>query len=145
MADRAMSPVVSKAMEATIVVLYIGLVTTTLYGGVVPEYRTTAGSEVAERTVADVATDVERAIPPESTRAMVDVTVSTPSTIAGDDYLIRAGTDRLVLEHPDPAVSTSIPLVLSDRVVNVSGTWYGSGRMRIHAETVDDGLEVKIG
>lgn len=145
MADRAMSPVVSKAMEATIVVLYIGLVTTTLYAGVVPEYRTTAGSEVAERTVADVATDVERAIPPESTRATVDVTVSAPSTIAGDDYRIRAEADRLVLEHPDPAVSTSIPLVLPNRVVNVSGSWQGADRTRVHARTVDDGLEVQIG
>lgn len=50
--DRAVSPVVGKALEAALVVLFIGLVTTSLYGSVLPSYRTTAGDGVGERTLA---------------------------------------------------------------------------------------------
>lgn len=139
---RAMSPVVGKAMEATLVVLYLGLVTTALYGGAVAEYRGTAGEEVAERTLADAATDVEAAVPPEATAATVRVEVDLPPTIAGAAYTIRAGPDELVLEHPDPRVSATTPLVLPDRVVGVSGTWQSGGTATVRVESTGAGTEV---
>lgn len=158
--ERAVTPVVSKAMEAAIVVLYVGLVTAVLYGGVVPEYRATAGEEIAERTVADAATDVERAVPPPATAAEVNVAVELPSTIAGQAYRIRAdeGEDgsqgangkrvedgaTLVLEHPSRSISTTVPLVLPDRVVSVSGSWASGGEATVRVATTDDGLEVRL-
>lgn len=144
MGERATSPVVGKAMEATIVVLYVGLVTSTLYAGVVPEYRTEAGTEVAERTASSAALDVERSIPPETTRAEVGVDVDLPATIAGEEYRIYADGDRLVLEHPDPAVATEVPLVLPDRVVAVTGTWHSGDSTRVRVVTVEAGLEVSL-
>lgn len=144
MVDRAMSPVVGKAMEATLVVLYVGLVTATLYGGAIPEYRTAAGEEVAERTVSSAATDIENAIPPEAVRAEINLVVALPTTIAGDRYRIYAEGDRLVLDHPNPEVSTGTPLVLPGRVLAVSGNWESGESARIHVTTVDGGLEVRL-
>ncbi len=147
-ADRGMSPVVGKAMEATVVVLYVGLVAAALYGGAVAEYRGAAGAEVAERALADAATDVEAAVPPTARAASARVTVDLPATIAGSAYRVRAtndGGDRvLVLEHPDPAVSTTTPLVLPDRVVRVTGEWESGGTAEVRVESTDGGLEVRL-
>lgn len=152
--ERAVTPVVSKAMEAAIVVLYVGLVTAVLYGGVIPEYRVTAGEEVAERAVADAATDIERAVPPPVTTAQVKVSVELPSTIAGQAYSVRAdeggngtgfeGGATLALEHPSPSISATVPLVLPDRVVSVSGTWESGEAATVRVVTTDDGQEVRL-
>lgn len=146
-ADRAISPVIGKSMEATLAVLYIGLVTTALYGGAVPDYRAEAGSEVAERTLADAATDIEGAVPPEATGVTLTRDVELPATIAGAPYRIRAardGDDRLVLDHPNPEVAGTAPLILPDRVVAVSGTWQSGEDARIVVVTTDRGLEVRL-
>ena len=98
-ADRGMSSVVGKAMEATIVVLYVGLVAATLYGGAVAEYRGAAGAEVAERTLADAAADVEAAVPPTARAASVRLAVDLPAIIAGsEEYkpLERIATSKSV-------------------------------------------------
>lgn len=145
MADaRGAVPVVSKALEAALVVLYIGLVTAALYGGVVPEYRAAAGGEVAERTVAGAAADVESAVPPGAVAADVRAEVELPATIAGAAYRVRADGDRLVLEHPDPAVGASAPLVLPDRVASVEGTWESGGTAHVRVRTTAEGLEVRL-
>jgi hypothetical protein len=143
-ADRAVSPVVGKSLEATLVVLYIGLVTTALYGGAVPDYRAEAGDEVAERTLAAATTDIEAAMPPETAGATVTREIELPATIAGEAYRIRADERRLVLDHPNPGVSASMPLVLPERVVAVSGTWRSGDDTRIVVTTTDGGLEVRL-
>lgn len=139
-----MTPVVGKAMEATLVVLYLGLVTTALYGGAVAEYRGTAGEEVAERTLADAATDIEAAVPPEATTATTRLEVDFPPTIAGAAYTVRARPDELVLDHPDPRISATAPLVLPDRIDSVSGTFQSGGTTTIHVEATDAGAEVHL-
>ena len=65
--DRALSPVVGKTLELGVMVLLVALLTATLYGGVVPEYRSTAAGELGDRTLARAAGDVERAVPPNET------------------------------------------------------------------------------
>lgn len=142
--DRAISPVIGKSMEATLVVLYIGLVTTALYGGAVPEYRAEAGSEVAERTLADAATDIEAAVPPDATGATVTREVGLPATIAGEAYRVHADGDRLVLDHPNPAIDETVPLVLPARVTEISGTWRSGEGARVVVTTTDGGLEVRL-
>jgi hypothetical protein len=139
-----MSPAIGKAMEATLVVLYVGLIVSTLYAGAVPEYRTSAGQEVAERTLADAATDIETAVPPETVHANVRVDIDLPPTIAGDAYRIHAGEDELRLDHPNPAVRKRIPLVLPDRVGSVSGTWSSGEEATVRIVTVESGLEVTL-
>jgi hypothetical protein len=142
--SRGTSPVVGKAMEATLVVLYLGLVTTTLYGGAVPAYRATAGAEVADRTLANAATDVESAVPPDARAVTVRLDLDLPGTIAGHGYRIRPDGEALVLEHPDATVATRTPLVLPDRVIAVTGEWQGGDDTVIRVETVGNGLEVRL-
>ncbi|MFQ3320288.1 MAG: hypothetical protein ACI8UR_000437 [Natronomonas sp.] len=139
-----MSPVVGKAMEATLVVLYLGLITTALYGGAVTEYRTAAGNEVAERTVASAAGDIEAALPPNVTTADVRVEVDIPATIAGSAYRIQASTERLVLRHPNPAIEARVPLTLPERVGNVSGAWTSDDPATVRVTTTESGLEVRL-
>jgi len=139
-----MSPVVGKAMEATLVVLYIGLVTTTLYGGAVSEYRASAGAEIADRTLADAATEIEEAVPPPVEGGTVRVRTDLPATIAGSAYRVRVDDDVLVLAHPDPRVEATAPLVLPDRVSRVNGNWSSGEAAWIRAETTDEDVEVEL-
>lgn len=141
---RAMSPAVGKAIEVTIVVLYVGLVGAVVYGGAVPAYQTAAGEEVAERTLADAATDIESAVPPEARDAEVSVDVELPGAIDGAAYRIAVIDRRLVLEHPNPAIATEVELVLSERVVEISGTWESGEKANVRVTTTDTGVEVYL-
>jgi hypothetical protein len=142
--DRAVSPVVGKALEAALVVLYLGLVTTTLYGSAVPDYRATAGAEVGDRTLAAAATEVERAVPPPAASVAVEVRVDLPRTIAGDRYAVRADAETLVLDHPDPAVGGRARLSLPAHVVAVRGTLESTADPVVRVRSVEGGVEVVL-
>lgn len=141
---RAVSPVVGKALEASLVVLYLGLVTTTLYGGVVPEYRAAAGAEVGERTLAAAASEVERAVPPPARSVTVEVRVDLPRTIAGDRYAIRTDGAGLALDHPHPAVDGRARLSLPAHVVAVRGAWESTADPILRVRSVAGGVEVVL-
>lgn len=142
--ERAMSPVVGKALESTLIVLYITLITATLYGGTVPEYRTAAGSEIAERTAADAAMEIERAVPPESVNADVRIQIEPPPTIVGETYRIESGERALTVAHPNSEITETVPLVVPDRIVAVEGSWQSGGRMTIVVTTTEEGLVVVL-
>jgi hypothetical protein len=142
--DRAVSPVVGKALEAALVVLYLGLVTTTLYAGVVPEYRAAAGEEVGERTLAAAATEVERAVPPSAASVDAEIRIDLPRTIAGDRYAVRTDGERLVLEHPHRAVGGRARLSLPDHVVAVRGAWESTDDTVVRVRSVAGGVEVVL-
>jgi len=120
---RAVSPVVGKALEASIVVLYVGLLSATLYGGVVPEYRTAAGAEVGERVLAQSAERVQQAVPTDARTVRVRAEVSLPRTIRGERYAIRTDDRTLVLAHSDERVGGRVTLALPETVESVSGNW----------------------
>lgn len=120
-ADRAMSPTVGKALELGVVVLYVTLLVTALYGGVVPTYRTAAGDELADRTLAAAADRIEAAVPSDATRVRRTVRLDPPETLRGAGYYLRVRNRTLVLDHPDPAVGGRMRLVLPEDAV-VSGT-----------------------
>ncbi|SFR39335.1 hypothetical protein SAMN04487947_0848 [Halogeometricum rufum] len=128
-ADRALSPVVGKALELGIVVLFIALLTTTFYGDVVPDYRTAAAAEVGERALVGAAESVESSVPSRTARIDRRVAVSLPATIRGDPYRVRAvpaangSAAELVLDHPDDGVGGRVTLSFPARGANVSGTW----------------------
>lgn len=122
MTDRALTPVVGKGLEALIVLLYVASLVTVLHGGVLPDYRTSAASEVSDRTLVTAADRVEASVPPPSTAVDVTRTVDLPDTIDRATYRIRAENGTLVLDHPDSTLSGRVPLALPDRVA-VSGTW----------------------
>ena len=143
--DRGLSPVVSKTLELGLVVLYLGLVTTALYGGVVPDYRTAAGASIADRTLASGAERVESAVPPNATHVAVERRVSLPTTIRGAQYRIEA-TNRttLALQHPNPAVGGRVRLVVPESVVSVSGTWQSGAPAVVTVSRNATGLVVRL-
>lgn len=141
---RGLTPAVGKALEVGVVVLFVGVMTTALYGGVVPDYRDAVGEEVAERTVAAAAERVENAVPPAARQARVVHRVDLPVSIQGAGYRVVATDRALVVEHPSPAVSARTRLVLPDRVEAVSGSWE-SGEEAVVLVTGDaDGVEIRL-
>jgi hypothetical protein len=126
-ADRGVVPVVGKALEVGLVVLYAALVTTALYGGVVPDYRTDAAEATAERALSRVADRVEdvadAATGADVRRARVRASVDLPPTLRGAGYRVTAASDSLVLDHPRAGVGARVALVLPPSVDRVGGEW----------------------
>ncbi|WP_135830665.1 DUF7266 family protein [Halorussus halobius] len=143
--ERAVAPVVGKALEASIVVLYIALLSSALYGSIVPEYRTAAGAEVGERALAESAQRVQQAVPEDARAVAVRQQVSLPDTLRGRGYDVRAENRSLVLDHPEEGVGGRVRLALPETVETVSGNWssYGPGFVVVRS-TPDDGLAVRL-
>lgn len=142
--ERAMSPVIGKALESTLIILYIALITATLYGGTVPEYRATAGSEIADRTAADVVAEIQRAVPPESVDAEARTRIDLPPTIAGETYHLEIVERTLMVSHPNPNIGAAVPIVVPDRVVTIEGAWQSGGQLTIIVRSTEDGLVVRL-
>lgn len=145
--SRAASPVVGKALEAGIVVLYIGLLVTVLYGGVVPDYRAAAGEEVGDRVLAEASQELQTAVPADETTTARTV-VDLPSQIQGSGYRLRAteqdGQFALVLEHPKQSVGGRIPVLLPADVTEFEGTWASTDTTVVVVEQRSDGRAVEL-
>lgn len=142
MGERAVAPVAGKVLEIALVLLYVGSVTAALYGGVVPGYRTAAGTEVGERALATSADRVEAAAVPGrnvSVRARVDL----PARIRNEPYVVRAGDGVLVLDHPHPDIGGRVPLVLPDDVA-VQGAWHSARPANINVTKNATGTLVEL-
>lgn len=144
MADRAMAPVVGKALEAALVVLYVGLLTSALYGHAVPTYRTTAGDAVGERALSAATQEIQAAVPPNATDVDVRVEVPLPDAVRGEPYFLRADGMRLRLDHPHPSVGGSQRLALPGSVVSVAGEWRSDRPAILRISTTDGGLAVEL-
>jgi len=152
--DRALSSVVGKSLELGLLALYVGLLVSTFYGGVLPEYRASAADSVADRTTAALATDVEAAVPATADRGIADDggvvavaverEVDVPRTIRGDPYRVRLEDGALVLDHPDESLSRTLPLALPDAVVRVTGAVASSDAVVIVVESTPGGLVVRL-
>lgn len=145
MADaRAVAPVVGKVLEAGLVVVYVGLVTSALFGGVVPDYRSAAGDAVADRTAAAAAQHVQQAVPPNASAVRVRTRVHIPSTIRGTAYDVAVRDRTLVVDHPHPAVAAEVPLALPASVVAVRGRWHSTRPAVVSVRSVPGGLVVRL-
>lgn len=142
-ADRALSPVVGKGLEVGIVVLFVALLTTTLYGGVVPDYRTAVGAEIGERALVGAAARVERAVPARSARIERALAVPLPRTIRGEPYRIRATNGTLVLDHPTPGIGGRVRLA-TPHASAVTGTWASWNRSWLVVRDGPDGPVVRL-
>lgn len=140
--ERGLVPVVGKGLEAMIVVLYVASLVATLHGGVLPEYRTAAATEMSDRTLATTADRIEGSVPPRASTVDVTRSVPLPDTIDRATYRIRAVNETLVLDHPDPALSGRVPLALPERVVTVEGSWASDDRTVVRVRGEDDRLRV---
>mgnify|MGYP000114965412 CR=1 FL=1 len=141
---RALTPAVGKTLEIGIVVLFVGLVTTALLGGVVPDYRAAAGAEVGDRVLVATAQEIERAVPPTARETSVRRAVDLPSTIAGSGYAIGVDGRSLVLDHPDSAIGGRVDLSLPARVDRVTGRTEGGTETVVTVRDSGSGLVVEL-
>jgi len=150
--DRALSPVVGKTLELGVLVLLVALLTSTLYGGVVPEYRSAAAGELGDRTLARAAGDVERAVPPNATGGLPDgqaavavrASVPLPDSIRGRTYSLVAGSRSLRLVHPHPSVGGETQLALPDRVRTVDGAWESGAPAAVAVRANATGVHLRL-
>lgn len=142
--DRAVTPATGKLLEVALVVMFVGLASTALYGGAVPGYRSVAGDAVAERTLAGGAQRVQQAVPPNGTQVTASARVDLPASIAGRHYEVRVVDRRLVLDHPDPAIDPSVRLALPESVDSVSGHWSSGAPARVAVRGTERGLVVEL-
>lgn len=142
--ERATSAVVGKALEAALVVLYVGVLASALFGGAVPEYRSAAGAEVGERVLSEANQRIQQAVPANATTVEARTRVDLPETIRGQDYAIRVDGRSLALDHPDPAVERSTPLALPGTVATVEGNWTSHEPAVVAVERDRDDLRVRL-
>jgi len=140
--QRGLTPVVSKALGVSLLLLYVGVLSTALYGGVVPDYRDAAGEELGERTLAGASLAVGDAVPPNATDATVERRVDIPRTIRGSTYEIRVENRSLVLDHP--RFTRRRPLTLPEHVVSVSGSWTSTEEPVVRVDRVAGGVTVRL-
>lgn len=146
--DRAVTPIVGKTLEAAIVVLFIGVLTTGLYAGVVPDYRSATGAELGDRTLVTAVNEIEAAVPPDGAHVSVVRRVDLPSTLRSEGYQIVTATDEdgtpaLALRHPHPAIGGERALALPAAVSDVEGAWTGGGG-RVVVESTADGTGLLV-
>lgn len=142
--ERALTPAVGKALEVGIVLLFVGALTTALYGGAVPNYRDAVGDEVGERAVVAAAERIENAVPPNARAVRTVHRIDLPRSIRGENYRLMAANRSLLLDHPSPAVDASARLALPGRVETVIGEWRSSDEAVVLVTGGSDGVYVEL-
>lgn len=131
--DRAVSYVVEKVLAIGVAVLYVGVVSGVLLGGVVPDYRTAAGDELGDRVLATAAGGIEDSVPAASGEVNRTTRLELPETIRDEEYELVLAGRKLLLRHPAKGVGGEVRLSLPPSVVVENGTW-----------TSGDVLEVRV-
>lgn len=129
--ERAMTPVVGKTLVIGIALLYIGGMTTLLLGGVVPEYRSTAGAELGDRVLATAGSSIEQSVPEANGTVRANRTVDLPPSIRDKQYELELAGDRLRLQHPNSAIGGELRLSLPSTVAVENGTWQSGTELQI--------------
>jgi hypothetical protein len=144
MDSRGVTPVVEKTLTIGIVVLYLAGMTTIVFGGVVPDYRTATGTEVAERTLVGAATVVEDAVPPAGANATARSAVDLPATIREGGYRIRPDGRALVLDHPVDRIDERVRLALPAADVTIVGVWDSGSEPRVRVTRNRSGVRIRL-
>jgi len=143
--SRGLSTVVEKLLSLSIVVLYITLLTTVLYGGSVPTYQGAVGAELGERALAEATAEVERTVPPRGRDVAATRRVDLPATIDGTGYRIRANGTHLLLDHPHDEVGGAARPALPSRVSSVTGAWESGADTVVTVTGSRGNLTVRLG
>ena len=145
MDNRGVTPVVEKLLTIGIVVLFIGSITTVLFGSAVPGYRDSVGSELGDRVVVSAAEQIEASVPPNGTATRGRTTIDVPRTIRGEPYALRVEGRTLTLVHPTRAVGGRVRLSLPDHVTDVSGSLRSQGNRTVTLLNTPRGVAVQLG
>lgn len=144
MDNRGVTTVVAKLLALGIVVLYVGGMTTVLFGGAVPEYRAAAGGELADRVLATAADRIQSTVPPDARVVSASRTVDLPATIRGAAYDVAVDNRTLVLDHPSASIGGRARLALPDHVDSIAGDWQSGARTVVVAETAGNGVAIRL-
>jgi hypothetical protein len=156
------TPVAGKLLEIGVVVLFVATLSTALYGGVVPEYRSAVAEEVGDRTLTAASHAITSAVStgpgsaavrpaavrPATARAMTvrsattRRTVDLPDTIRGESYRIRFAEGVLTLDHPHPAVGGRRRLALPTEPAGTASTWRSDARTVVVVRR--DGMDLTV-
>lgn len=145
MDNRALTTVVEKLLSLSVLVLYISLLTTVLYGNAVPTYRGAVGAELGERTLSEATARVEQTVPPAGRTADATRRVELPATIGGAAYRIRTDGETLVLDHPDGDIGGRTRPVVPERVATLTGEWTSGDALVITVTGTRGNLTVRLG
>lgn len=128
---RGTTPVVGKTLAIGIVLLYIGGMTTLLYGSVLPGYQAATGEELADRSLAAAAGEIEQSVP--EARGEVNRTrrVRLPDRIREERYRLELSGERLRLAHPDRETTSATSLSLPPGTVVRESTWQSGAKLEI--------------
>lgn len=124
--ERGASAVVGKVLAAGIAVLYISVMTTLLFGGVVPDYRTATGAELGDRVLATAAGEIEHNRPAVDGTVELRAEHSLPETIRDKEYELVLSGKTLELDHPDPGIGGETHVALPPNVAVENATWASS-------------------
>lgn len=144
MDNRGLTPVVGKALAIGIVLLYIGVLTTVLYGSVIPEYRTATADDLGDRVLTTAAERVQQSVPPPTRHMNARFSVELPATIRDRTYSLRISNRSLVLDHPHSTVGGRVPLALPRTVSKIEGTWHSHDPLIIRIEGGDSGYSITV-
>lgn len=142
--ERGVTPVVSKTLVVGIALLYVGGMTTLLFGSVVPEYQAATDGELAERTLATAAGEIERSAPEADGTVEQTRSVELPATIRDERYRLELSGTRLRLVHPDRQVGTRTRLSLPPDVRVVNGTWKSGSALEIRVTGPPDNRTLEV-
>lgn len=150
--DRAVTPVTGKLFEIGIVVLFVAMLSATLYGGVLPEYRTATAVELGDRTLATASNGIETSVPVVDSgtdrttvhRVAVETRIDLPATIRGQPYRIRTDGQSILLDHPHHAVGGRREPAMPAPVTTIDGEWRSGGTLLVIARQTDDGVTLEL-
>lgn len=142
--ERAASAVVGKVLAAGIAVLYISVMTTLLFGGVVPDYRTASGAELGDRVLATAAGEIERNVPAVDGAVELRAEHSLPETIRDEEYELVLSGETLELDHPDPGIGGKTQVPLPPNVAVENATWTSSETFVVVTDGPTDDRTVTI-
>ena len=142
--ERAMTPVISKTLTISIVILYIGGMTTILLSGVVPEYRSNAGAELGDRVLATAGESIESSVPDANGTVELNRTVDLPPTIRDQHYEIELAGNKLRLRHPDQRIDGEITLSLPPGATVINATWRSGTDLEIRVRGPAENRTVTI-
>ena len=142
--ERATSPVIGKILAAGITLLFVGGMSATLYGGVVPGYQAAAGDELAERVLATAATTIESTPPAVDGTVESQRSVDLPATIDSEGYRIILSNRTLELVHPDRAISAETRLALPTNVTAEESTYHSGTSLVVRVEGSTDDRRLRI-
>lgn len=145
MDNRGLSPVVEKTLTVGLVLLFVGGFTTTLLGGTVPNYRTTAGEEVSERVLSSAAHEIEAAPPATDGRVERERHTALPATIRDAGYALVLENRTLRLDHPTERLEHSTELALPPNVTTVDSRWNSGDRLVVSVTGPPENRTVRIG